>query len=334
MTAAKRRNTKIEALRILLMTLIVIRHFMGESGEAFYSLTEGGVTNALHFGMLPITALGVSTFAYISGYFGVKMNFRKFFEMEMMAVFYGGGTLLISWLCHELKLSDCAMLLPISSGSLWFFSAYLLLMLFAPFINYGISNIDQTQYRRLLIALICVNYFGKFLLANNGTNLLTLLIIYLLGRYMNKYPVKCVIDNSLVIFIVLLFVNWFITAVTAYFGIERILRVLGGNCNPLTLITSVCLFHMCYKIEKETKMINQISRLAPSMFAVYVCHESIRLSGVFDFSFLKGNILYVLLFSIIIVFVIALFEIGRVKLFKPVNTYIFNKLKQVLYNTI
>ena len=68
-----KRNQNVEALRVIMMLLIIMMHI---SARVFcindVSTITGNVRVALFYGFRSFTFIGVSTFAYISGFYGVS----------------------------------------------------------------------------------------------------------------------------------------------------------------------------------------------------------------------------------------------------------------------
>lgn len=72
----KKRNVNIEALRVILMLLIILLHLSGQ----FYNIQEirtetSSFEDSAILSLRMIFMLGVNTFAFISGYYGI-INIR------------------------------------------------------------------------------------------------------------------------------------------------------------------------------------------------------------------------------------------------------------------
>lgn len=180
------RNLSIESLRVFLMFLIVTLHL---SARVYDIESSGNVfTLALLHGIRSVCILGVSTFAFISGYYGVKFNLQKFLRYELMALFWGVVFCCIGILYGEF---NYRMLFPTASGELWYFSAYMILMLLSPFLNAGISLMTKKQFTLVLALLFIVVYGGQFILRYGvGHDFLVIITIYLIGQYLHKYPIE------------------------------------------------------------------------------------------------------------------------------------------------
>ena len=101
-----------------MMLFIVIMHMSG--GSIDFEMVRGDFTinNLWILCYRSITFLGVPTFAFISGYYGIVCNYRKIWGLECMALFYGVLIILINFMFkhpigfHEIR----NLLLPASSG--------------------------------------------------------------------------------------------------------------------------------------------------------------------------------------------------------------------------
>lgn len=71
----KKRNANIETLRVMLMFLIILLHLSGRfyDVDALRSMSGDIQASALLSSRM-IFLLGVNTFAFISGYFGIKVG--------------------------------------------------------------------------------------------------------------------------------------------------------------------------------------------------------------------------------------------------------------------
>ena len=85
----RNRNLNIEALHVYMMFLIVVLYITG----SYLDIEDVRQCCSLNMGWLlgyrSLTFLGVSTFAFISGYYGVKLHLDEVFAMEIMAISYG-----------------------------------------------------------------------------------------------------------------------------------------------------------------------------------------------------------------------------------------------------
>lgn len=140
MTKSKERNSNVETLRVLMMYLIVLLHFSARVFDLGNPDKYSPFIFSAIQGIRCICFLGVSTFAFISGYYGIKWSLKKFLKNGILAtiwgvVFYAMG---MAYGGANLK-----MLFPLSSGYHWYFSAYMILMILAPVLNKGMESLSK-----------------------------------------------------------------------------------------------------------------------------------------------------------------------------------------------
>ena len=172
----KNRNLNIEALRVVAMLTILLLHI---SGRTFIS--ENHIIHTIELAVRSYFFIGVSTFAFISGYYGVKWNTSKFFKYESMAIMWGGIIFILNFLISsQIQIKSFLLFIPLLSEVCWYYSAYILLMIVSPYINEGISSMSLEKYKFLLILMIVICYGGNFIFHRNGTTFNILFFIYFL----------------------------------------------------------------------------------------------------------------------------------------------------------
>lgn len=136
MSQMKSRNMNVEALRCVLMFLIVYQHcyLLGPF------VHDGGYWGN---GILAFINWHVVVFVAISGWFGIRFSFKKFANLWMQVAYYS-----ILLFCAGLILGN-----PISNwreylhvGG-WFVPAYLMLLLCVSFLNAGIEKMQERGVR-------------------------------------------------------------------------------------------------------------------------------------------------------------------------------------------
>lgn len=118
----QQRNSNIEALRVLLMLLIILLHMSGE----FYDIKElrlkhDDIISSSILSLRMIFLLGVNTFAFTSGYFGIKTPpgqiGRKLVKYELLALSWGGDN---NSLRYRYQWNQCtAYLAVVASYIIW-----------------------------------------------------------------------------------------------------------------------------------------------------------------------------------------------------------------------
>src|SRR5574344_1541016 len=233
-------------MRVLAMLLIVTMHITGKIFPLEeYHNTINCWNISLFIGLRSFLFLGVSFFSFLTGYFGTKWNLQKAIKYELMAISIGGGILLLSiFVFHSLKIRLAfALLTPLISRGCWYYSAYIVLMLVAPFLNEGVKVINQKTFTIILFILIFISYIGNFVYNRDSTQFTLLFVIYMLGQYLRKYPVQFLTTtHATIILATTLTLNFLLTFVFSYFFGFKIVKYLENNYNPLLITSSVCIF--------------------------------------------------------------------------------------------
>lgn len=168
-------------------------------------IQEPGWTNALKFLIVQYGQVGVSIFFIISGYFLVDKTFkrRRIFKTWFQMFCYSSGffiTLLIIGVFYkyptviqplmqgsELFRTIAASFFPFFYGSYWFISAYILMLLCAPFINSLCQSLSKRANLSLLVLFsflsIQILIFGR---VSNWNNLTYAIFGYLIGAFIKK----------------------------------------------------------------------------------------------------------------------------------------------------
>lgn len=338
-----KRNSNIECLRVVMMLFIIMLHLTGE----FYDLNEialvsGNVEISALFGLRSLLMLGVSTFAFISGYYGIspKGRLRKFINYELMAIELGGAILILECLSGNLLVRDILVfLMPISSGCCWYFSAYMTLLIFEPIVSRGLSQLSKNEFRLIILAVFVVEYFGYWMFNVLSTDFLTLFGIYLIGRYIWLYPLRILNSVSYCHLLVAILFNFAVSALLVFYGYGKAIKYIENNHNPMIFVTAVIFFFVVIKL-KQTIISERLSYIAKYAFPIYIGHVSLLHAGIIDFKQYQfvSPICSVVLYAFVVYIAFAALEIIRFSLLRPVNKSLENvimiKFEQIknLYN--
>lgn len=153
----KERSSNIELYRIIVMLLIVMHHYVVNSGlfdEMFKTPTAPASIFLYMFGMWGKT--GIDCFVLITGYFMCKskISLYKFvkllLQVELYNILFGCIFLYTGYI--PLSFSSLLQIVnPISSVGTSFTSCFLLFYLFIPFLNILLNNISKSQHVLLVI---------------------------------------------------------------------------------------------------------------------------------------------------------------------------------------
>ncbi len=281
---AEKRNSNVELLRIISMIMIIAHHYAYHGGFDFN--INAGLFNKILVHILSLGGkIGVNIFVLITGYYLYDSKFRlkKLVKLILEVLFYSIFCNILSFARGMETLQTatvCKMLFPITYSVYWFATSYILLYIFSDFLNLAIRAMNQKKHRMLLILLIiCSSIIPTVTSVQNPfADAGWLIIVYLIGAYIHKYPnkyFKCLKLNlmltSLIVGILIVLVIIFevcglsiedYNRYTAYF-IE--LNKFPG------LICSMTFFMLFTNIKmRYCKVVNII---ATSMFGVYLLHD-------------------------------------------------------------
>lgn len=258
------RNQSIELLRIAMMSLIVFGHVIGHGMRGM----EGNANAQYVPYLYPLYFYHVDAFVFISGYYGIKLKWSKFLlliaKMDIYSIVAVG---LVAVLSNNVRMGVSDFIhniYPISACDWWFMSQYLFLMLLAPIINKGVDALDK----KTLTILVFVLYLSWF----RCTSVL-LLFIYILGRYLRKYPFKPLQDNAGKVFVGTVALSFVVNYFLIDKGIE--LKKLYDYMSPFAVIPAVALF---YLFKRWNLQWQGIGFAASGVLAAYLItdHELLR----------------------------------------------------------
>lgn len=195
-SSKRARNSSIELLRIIAMLFIVMSH---SSVHGNFPNDDSLVAvNNYFLDWLVLGNLGADIFVMISGYFLCAKGFRTqsvirlltqvwFFSYLCLVIYIFAGNIV------SLK-ELISSIFPTIFGQYWFFTAYIALLVFTPYINAFINSVSRKQLLSCLsIMLVLWSILPTFTTKSiYGSELPQFLMLYLIGAYLKKYP-----DNTL-----------------------------------------------------------------------------------------------------------------------------------------
>lgn len=301
----KTRQSNFELMRIISMFMIVLWHCISHTNILERT---GGNLNLLLELIFMFTAVHVNSFILLSGYFGYKneFNIKKlfatinsvwFYKAIYALIFVGLGLVTMSY--FDLFLFLTPLNYSYSFGTFyWFINVYIVLYVLTPFINKFIKNLDKKQFRKLLILLFFFLSIIPFItnnqvIDNNGYQISSFIMLYLIGAYFGKYKLK---DNYhfknysknkrqfilIVLLFLILMLDFFMLMTSSY--LENNSSVFFTyvksiiDCQKIIFSSPIIIFEsLIYLLLFETfdfksKFINNVSKL---MFGVYLVHENL-----------------------------------------------------------
>lgn len=280
------RSSNIELLRIVLMTMIVLWHFivhgMGYAREEIYESDSFSLITLL---VCPLLCYHVNTFVFISGYFSINFNLKKYVRFLAMLAFYGLCSYLLYLLVYykndfwlHIKASDWKVLFAGSNGMWWFITNYLFLMCLAPLINRGWERTNLKEQRKLLLLsgfFVCsgIAYYEDYV---NPT--MTFVFMYLLGRYFRQVEVKYawllwgVSVSLLMLHVIYLYM-------TEPLSLSVIAKTMSYN-HPFCITASVGFFFMFKNLKLPS--VACVNKIAAGVLSAYLLTDG-WLQGAFNY---------------------------------------------------
>lgn len=295
----KERDSGIELLRIFAMLMVIGVHaFL--YGDYFEEACEyeGAIYRSAHFLKLFFRP-AVDTYVIITGYFMVhtafnlKKSYKRLLSMYGVIYFYSivlGIIFFAARANFDSKFSDFSifwkMFFPLTSQNWYFLTDYILLCLFAPFINIILQNIEKKDYKILIILLTLLmsiwlsltnieplseilSGYGYGEIAD-GKNVFSFIYIYILGGYVGMHLKTR--KRPGIIYLVAAFlcvwINYFI-----WMNFDEVLgysHVAISYANPLVILTAVFLLLFFKDLHFYSRTVNM---LASTTIGIYALHE-------------------------------------------------------------
>lgn len=278
-----KRQSNLELLRIVSMTLIVAHHYSVHGG---FILPEMNFNKAFIQVLSLGGKLGVDCFVLITGYFMIESKFRLeklvklwaqiwFYSILFMAIFYGFG---ITEFNFDTFIRN---LMPITYSMYWFATTYLVLYILTLFLNPAVKAMSRKRYLALVGTLgILWSVFPTITNGDFGYSTLGLFILlYLIGGYFRLYPTpwtgRCksnflfgIIMYGIIIASAFL-VDCLESSIPQLAGFES---YLAGENKITTILCAVGLF-LGFK-NLKMRYHPWLNRVAASMFSVYLIQEN------------------------------------------------------------
>lgn len=296
MKKANKRASNIELLKIISMIGIIMLHYFNEDmgGVSAFAIFPGFLwifSKLLQSLAVPL----VNCFVLITGYFMIErrnLSLRKPMDLFLITAWYGLISYGISLLCgiHSFSLSGIIYAtIPFFAGKRWFVETYIILIMFAPFVNKVLISISKKAFESLLVIQILLFsvWYSVGLsapLLDDGYGIINFITLYMLGSYLRLYEnsIRWISKSAwiggmiylgcgVITFCAGLFVN--------SFGYAFVTNIVGS------VVLFVTFLHMDFG---SNKIINQISSYA---FDVYFVHSDVNSSKLLFQTVFKSNMI-------------------------------------------
>lgn len=212
--------------------------------------------------------LGVPCFMFISGYYGIKFKWGRFGGIVEQCFFYGIVSFIGLWFINGIRPPFYDLL---AINNYWFMVAYLMVMLISPALNSMIASLDSKQLLLVILSLYAVDFGGVISSHSVGGGFATLMMIYLVARWMRLYLPEQLKKHSVLCFLILLLIQVSFVSACYLFQHIGIKVIIGSYDNIVNILIVGFLVITIEKYHFHNKFINYV---ALSTLSVYLLSES------------------------------------------------------------
>lgn len=280
-SARMARQSNFELLRIVAMLLVLIIHadFYSINWPTHDQTLVHPVASMMRYLVESLALVCVNVYIIVSGYFGIRLKARSILAFLFMILFWrllinigflGAGTLGLD-VPHLTAGRFLRLCVPGYDD--WFVSAYIMLMIMSPVLNYFIRRADLRWLWTIVVVYEGLQALTEWRCFSSGYSALSFVGLYLLGaavrrtrREIVRSPFACYFGVSAVAALLAFAARrW---APDAAWTPDVDLRFVSLN-GPLVLAASTFLFVGFKRLKFTSHAVNYI---APSSFAVYLMH--------------------------------------------------------------
>ena len=269
------RDSNIELLRIIAMFLVLIDHsgYMSIDPPTSDEVFSTPILSFARHCSQSFSSICVNVFVLISGWYGIKARISRVAEFLFQCYFICFVAylfLVVIGRAEPMTAREWVNFLVFDD--LWFVKAFLVLYLFAPMVNMFINGLTQRRFLYFLVAFLTIQFLHGFVTQvawfDKGMSPLTLISLYMIGRYMRLFPNKFTVQNKWIDLLVY-FSASLVGAVCTFIGVKHGAEGYRffSYASPTIIVASVYFFLFFTKVSFKCQIINWI---AASAFAVYL----------------------------------------------------------------
>lgn len=344
-----KRDSNLELFRIISMILIIMHHYVVNSGLIEIINTKAFSNTSMFYLIFGAWGkVGINCFVFITGYFMCKsdITIKKIFKLIFALEFYNIIIFMVFYITGYEPFSIEAFvktLLPINSVKSNFVSCYLIFFLCIPFLNILINHMSKKMH----IFLLCILSFTYIVLGTIPKIDVTMnyvswfCVLYFISAYVRCYSDSKLYSNvklwrgitclSLLISILSIFA-------CAYIRIDKAYYFVDDSNKILAVTTGFSLFMLFKNIKiKYNRFINIVASTTLGILLLHANSVTMRrwlwkdiLHNVSVYG--KENMVLHAFLSVLIVFTIcSIIELMRIYfLEKP----LMNKLETILFEPL
>ena len=256
--------------------------------------------------------------------------------------FYSVSILLIYKEYNPIIMKKFTFFFPVIYNKYWYFTQYFGMYLFLPLINQGLSLVNKSQLKIIVLSIIFIFVIwrdfmsskGDPFLVNSGHSIIGLLLFYITGAYLGKYVIKT--DKKIffyLIYLIVYFCSSYLCYYLAFYNghyanfilITILKKFFTLRINSLAMILQGISITLFFSQIKYNKYLGKIfTFIGPLTFGVYLIHShELIYQNEFEKLFQKypknlplhSLIIFILLKGFIILFVCLIIDYFRYLLF-------------------
>lgn len=296
------RNSRIEAIKLVAMLLIVINHvtrsiqpaqYYPDSGysillsSASHSIQQFILNLFCYFGSIGNAIFLISSIWFLLESNKVKSRKVKHLVIDTWVVSVVLCALfVIFWRNGLPKVLIVKSLFPIICCNNWYITCYLILYLIHPLLNLIIERIERARLFKLNVGLFIAYFVIAFVSESllYYSNLIFFMSSYLIVGYMKKYSCEYTTNvkmNRITIVIsacacvALLGVTWIASKYVP--ALRNKMLMWTSNNNPFTFFMAFSVFNLARRKEWCSAAVNKFSSLT---LLIYIIHENIYIKNL------------------------------------------------------
>lgn len=352
-----KRNYGIDLLKIVSMFMVVILHILGHGGVLEHAI-DLSLNDTVAWFIEILCYPAVNLFALTTGYLCIdrKFKYKNICSLWILVFFY---SILITLIFKGFSFIPFVnSLFPVSSNAYWYFSSYFCFMLFTPFVNKYIGNIDEREHRNLVYVILfvmCIVGLMSRMLGQDvvglkaGYSPLWLMGLYIIGGYIKLYNFKLKNYSKKFYFLVYIFISLFtLLSRIVIIKIPLFNKFLSSSVliqyNSFTIVISaLAIFLLFLKIRVNDYFKKTLCYFSGLSFSVYLIHEHVYMRDILlnnKYIFFCGlpvfKMVFMILFTGIVIYVLCtIIDIFRYYLFKflkvdKFSEFVDNKIVSML----
>lgn len=262
------RQSNFEILRMIAMFMVLLMHANLMHVDA-PDIRDNFLPTETQLFFQTISLYGVNLFILISGWFSIKTSVRGLSYLLFQVYYF--GIIILGFLTvmgvEQFTIGRLYQIVLLHKSG-WFVVSYVILYLLSPVLNKFSEYASKKEFKAFLLSyfamLVVYGYFDWSLQIGRGYSALSMVGIYLLGRYARQY-IK--FNHGFGLFVVCTLINFVLTTLVISFDLPLI---INSYDNPFVILGALGLILYFSNIKvKTSKTINYIAK---STFAVYLFH--------------------------------------------------------------